>query len=315
MLSLWRNHQLVWREVIIPQPAAGSGVAAVPVGRDRLLLCPATPTETIPTGSGLRLTQADEFWLVGANECTAAHDPRARPEPPFAGLRRAPLPLAPPTRLRFTSFDGSALTVIIDDDSEDSGEVLMRKFRLMDAGAEDLRRVHFAEVAEPLRVQYHPRQGWIALRNLLDRHGLRGYGGLLSDFQVAPMEGGDVEHPDGFVVQDAHSGEELGCVFAEHHRNHSWMGGAIDSELLLACGDDDNEDAFYSEMRLLDWRTGQQVKSIPLGLGPRRIECEWDRGPLLGLSQTFFTAYPNVEGADADTSVVAFCSPVPQAAG
>lgn len=320
MLSLWRNHELIWREVVIPQPATLCGVTAVPVGRDRLLLCPATPTDTGPGELGLRLTEADEFWVVGAVESTAAHDPRFRPDPPFLGLRRVPLPLPAATRLRFTSFDGSILTVVVDDEPEEPGggvpdEVLMRKFCLRGADDEDLRQVHFAEVAEPLRVRYHPNHGWTALRNLLDRHGLQGYNGLLSNLQIEPLEGEDMEHAAGFVVKDAHSGEELGRVSAEHHRNHSWMGGAVDSDLLLASGEDAGDDAFYGEMRLLDWRTGQQVKSIPLGFGPRRIECEWDRGPLVGPSQTFFTAYPNWEGGDGDTSVVAFCSPAPQAAG
>jgi hypothetical protein len=61
----------------------------------------------------------------------------------------------------------------------------------------------------------------------------------------------------------------------DHHPNHQCC--AISGDYILVPSENSGEDAFYSGLRLFNWKTGKLVKQIQYPDTLPYIECEWDR--------------------------------------
>lgn len=223
VFSRWRDHKLQWREMTVPVFTPYQGPFAVPVrfSEDRLVL-------SSPTPGGGRLTVVDEFWLVGANEKARDYDPRTAPEPPYAGLRRVPLPVPAGTKLRFHDFDGSVLVAVLDDpepgdkrvDPQDNQaytfdelsayykgqyskkqmsdywqrscwpieKVSLLKFRLCDAHMEDMGKVHWKPEGKVQRLSVD-FSCWGAVDNFKQEHNIMDYKAPASGFHARPIPG------------------------------------------------------------------------------------------------------------------------------
>lgn len=275
-LSRWRSATLRWEEVPVPQRAPWYGVSAVPFGQ-RLVVTVASPR----AASGeLPLTRPDEFWLVG----------------PGGFVERIPLPLPADARLRcHETLPGGVVAAVLDDADAD-GLCTFARFRL---GADG-----FAPEGPPRRVDGSAWSGALAKQFAPEPKEVPSFRVKAFWWWHSRLE------TDGLAILE--HGKLVAEVEVQVHCMHVSMGpGSCDAELLLCAGKNAGLDAFYETMRLIDWHTGTEVRTVPLDFGPRYIECKWDRGMLPG-TQTFYTVYSGKDDNDAghgESVVVAFCTP------
>jgi hypothetical protein len=308
-LSRWRDHELRWKSVVLEysgpkgrlpcgSPAIGM---AVPVGRDRLFISPGNiqfwDREVFPS------IAADDFWLVGVNEVSAALDPRPQPEPPYLGVRRVAVPLELGARILFHTFNGSTLVAVLDD-KDAAGECSLCKFHIAGAQEEDLHEFALLPDGEgPKRVPFE--------REYLDQ--------LFDTYSKLPKQPfqakyllGDCGNKDRtFAVYD-HDGVELGRFNARDNFNGTCNLLLCDSELILLPGEDCSEDAFHGDMRLYDWRKGELVKNVSLEYslenpGPNWLDPNELQDGLLEDTQTFYSV--RRDWSDA-TVILHLCTPV-----
>lgn len=79
------------------------------------------------------------------------------------------------------------------------------------------------------------------------------------------------------LAEDGPEGSELSSFQVDGHVNNGCQ--SLGEGVMLFASSRAGEDAFYSEMRLLDWRQrGVELRRIPLQIAPGFIEVEWPRG-------------------------------------
>lgn len=96
-----------------------------------------------------------------------------------------------------------------------------------------------------------------------------------------------------YCVYSLHDGEEEPTEWEGPHVNHC-SPFAYDSEYMLIA-DNSGEDACYS-LRIIKWRTYDEVKKINFSQNPHYIEAEWPRGYFCGLSTLYYLQLENEEG-------------------
>lgn len=307
-LQHWRDetYELEWCSVELPQRAPFFGMQAVPLkhgpGAGIYLMVTVRPPLLRRTWAGgpKPPTSPEEFWLV-----RATRDGKGE-------YQRCPVPLPVGTGLLWHSFDGHRLVVVLDN--YENGTVSVLSFTLCGNPCDGTAR--FEREEEEKSVELSPDMDVSAkeraIRELTPRRAF--YQGRL---QTRPIQNRDFRTPRnrGLEIHDTQQGAEdntkcIGRVMLEHHVNHTWLGsGSVDGNTVLMCGERAGEDAFYRDMRLVDWRTNEVLRTIPLDFEANYIECGWPLG-FLPNSDTFYTCYGLGHGNDGDATNVCFCTPV-----
>merc|ERR1712150_111261 len=100
------------------------------------------------------------------------------------------------------------------------------------------------------------------------------------DYDYQESEDDQDSYTLSFTVKNNETQVEVASFKLNGHPNVPIQ--AMGADMALISGPDGGEDAFYGNMRLVEWRSGAVKTIIPLENHWGYIECEWPRGMLPG---------------------------------
>lgn len=306
-LDGWSQGDLHWWNVNVPLPGS---CEAEPVGRDRLLLY------SLPPWNDPSAVSPDSIksFLLGINEPATA--PSLQP-------LELPLGEAPVYRLDFkrgllhvtVAAQPEVRRIDAEGKEGDPVEVVIKSFELLhDADITAAQWVQREVSTVPVKERQYSAV-LFATREFLnekyneddesDTRGTGPYGATMTKYDETQGEEGR-RYIQTIQITERSTGKEVGSFQVEGHPNSS-VQGLAGGDLCLMAGREGGEDAFYNNMRLVNWRTGEVVREVPLGFEPSYIEVEWSRGLLIGSTETFYVVNG---GADVEGQAqIVFCSP------